>query len=426
MMRSASRAFLLLLAAACGREPDALRVGAVGFPADAVVSLSAADRQTLADLAAAGQLIARDEAASVGEPLVERARERSPTRTLSLHLAARATRTDEERLRAAYEASPEWELTVRHLVRLVPRWAPAEERAAARARAEEARRRALAGEDFAALAAEYSEEPGAAERGGLLEAGRRGSWVDSFWEAAITLEPGEVSPVVETEYGYHVLQLQRREPVPFDEADRGRLLATMVSPLQAQAALENWVMARAGSVQIDEERAARWYPRIRAGEAPDTAVLGGWTGGLEEGSEGRYTAWDAALLLASIDGEARDRLERGGADAFTRRIHQDAREAMLAADATRIGASAAERPAAEAAVAWNARIARWSETFGFRPGMTPEEIRAVALRAVTARGQEAVLARDDLAAVRPLLRRSYGVSGPLAPAPEAANSSDTR
>jgi hypothetical protein len=100
---------------------------------------------------------------------------------------------------------------------------------------------------------------------------------------------------------------------------------------------------------------------------------------------------------------------------------------MLAADATRIGASAAERPAAEAAVAWNARLARWSETFGFRPGMTPEEIRAVALRAVTARGQEAVLARDDLAAVRPLLRRSYGgVSGPLTPAPEAANSSDTR
>ena len=55
--------------------------------------------------------------------------------------------------------------------------------------AEEARQRALAGEDFAALAGEYSEEPGAAERGGLLQPGREGTWVDPFWQAALALVP---------------------------------------------------------------------------------------------------------------------------------------------------------------------------------------------------------------------------------------------
>ena len=104
----------------------------------------------------------------------------------------------------------------------------AEERAAARAVAAEAERRARAGEDFAALAASYSQEPGAAQRGGLLQPGREGSWVEPFWEAALALQPGEVSPVVETPYGYHVLKLEARRVVPFAEAARLPLLRRLV------------------------------------------------------------------------------------------------------------------------------------------------------------------------------------------------------
>ena len=52
----------------------------------------------------------------------------------------------------------------------------------------------------------------------LLRPGREGSWVSEFWTAALALEPGEISPVTETQYGFHVLRLEDRRPVSFEEA----------------------------------------------------------------------------------------------------------------------------------------------------------------------------------------------------------------
>jgi peptidyl-prolyl cis-trans isomerase C len=91
----------------------------------------------------------------------------------------------------------------------------------AKAKAEGLHDRIVAGEDFATLANEFSDDPGSKSRGGDLSWVARGQTVPAFEEAAFALMPGEVSGVVETQFGYHIIMLDERRPsqtVPFEEA----------------------------------------------------------------------------------------------------------------------------------------------------------------------------------------------------------------
>ncbi len=83
-------------------------------------------------------------------------------------------------------------------------------RARAHSRAEEIRDRALAGEDFAELAREYSADTGTKNRGGDLGWVRRGLFVPEFEEKAFSMEAGEISDIVETQFGLHIIKLEER------------------------------------------------------------------------------------------------------------------------------------------------------------------------------------------------------------------------
>ncbi|HWW00986.1 MAG TPA: peptidylprolyl isomerase [Candidatus Acidoferrum sp.] len=86
-----------------------------------------------------------------------------------------------------------------------------EQKAAKHKLAEDLLKRARAGEDFGKLAKEYSEDPGSKDKGGEYKF-PRGQMVKEFETAAFSLNTNQVSDIVTTQFGYHIIKLSERYP----------------------------------------------------------------------------------------------------------------------------------------------------------------------------------------------------------------------
>ena len=84
--------------------------------------------------------------------------------------------------------------------------------AAKRRQIDDLRKRILAGEDFATLAKQFSEDPGSKENGGELPEFPRGQMVPEFESAAFALTTNQVSEVITTQFGYHIIKLLDKTP----------------------------------------------------------------------------------------------------------------------------------------------------------------------------------------------------------------------
>ncbi len=129
----------------------------------------------------------------------------------------------------------------RHILIQVEAESGPEARTAQRERAEEIRQKLVGGADFAALARESSDDKGSGARGGDLGWLPRGRTVPPFEQAAFALEPGKLSELVETRFGFHLIEvLEKRAAgkVSLDKA-RPRIEATL-----KQRQLEEMVRAQ--------------------------------------------------------------------------------------------------------------------------------------------------------------------------------------
>ncbi len=146
------------------------------------------------------------------------------------------------------------------------------ERDRVRTQLAELRERVIKGEKFSMLATLYSQDPSSAKKGGELGFFSRGEMVAEFESAAYALKPGEVSPIIETKFGFHIIQLIERRGNTIN--CRHILIIPQVSPddlLKARMKLDSLaVEIRNGNISFED--AARQYSTADNARQGGTAV----------------------------------------------------------------------------------------------------------------------------------------------------------
>jgi peptidyl-prolyl cis-trans isomerase C len=151
------------------------------------------------------------------EVLTERLRRQMAIQQLIEDKIVAGLEVVEARADEFYKANPEIfvqpeQVRARHILIRTEAEADAAAKAEARERIDEIRRKAVEGEDFAALAKTHSQDPGSKDNGGDLGFFARGQMVKPFEETAFALKENEISQVVESPFGFHIIQVTGRKP----------------------------------------------------------------------------------------------------------------------------------------------------------------------------------------------------------------------
>jgi peptidyl-prolyl cis-trans isomerase D len=185
-----------------------------------------------------------------------------------------AEREEEARTLYSQRASiydvPE-QVRARHVLIKLEADAEEAEIAAAEARAREVRKRLQEGEDFAAVASEVSDDPGSKGLGGDLGLFGRGQMVKPFEDVAFALEPGTLSDVVRSDFGFHIIRVEEHNDArqtPFEEArnDLAReLIAQEVVTEQNREVAEKLSAAVEGGSSLEDAARAQELTLERSG-----------------------------------------------------------------------------------------------------------------------------------------------------------------
>ncbi len=126
----------------------------------------------------------------------------------------------------------------------------------ARERIEKILERVEKGEDFSELAKRFSQDPGSAQKGGELGWFEEGMMVKEFEQAAFSLEKGEVSPIVKTQYGFHIIKVDDRKP------------GKTISLKEARAEIEE-KLKRRYAMRLARKRMAEFHTLLKKTDSTD-------------------------------------------------------------------------------------------------------------------------------------------------------------
>ena len=138
------------------------------------------------------------------------------------------------RQRDAALTHPE-QVRARHILIAVPADATPAQKAAAKAKAEDLLKQIKAGGDFAKLAKQFSDDPGTRNAGGDLGYFEQSQMVKPFADAAFRMKPGELA-VVQTQFGYHVIQVEDHKLAHVDTLAEAR--PKIIEALRHRAGIE--------------------------------------------------------------------------------------------------------------------------------------------------------------------------------------------
>lgn len=242
----------------------------------------------------------------------------------------------QEELEDIYAAeSPELEMRARHIMLTLPFEPTATQRDSVRAELQAIRQRIVGGARFEDLARQHSQDRGSAQAGGDIGYFSRGDLVQPFEDAVLALEPGEVSEVVETPMGYHLIRLEDRRVQDFAAVApgfRARVQAertaaaesTFIAGLEGRSAPE----LTEGAVAVARELARNPATRL-SGRAARRALVT-W-------ESGSYDVGELQDLLQYEQPPMRDQVAAGTDEEIDSFLRSLARREMLVAEARRSG-----------------------------------------------------------------------------------------
>ncbi|HSU16234.1 peptidylprolyl isomerase [Longimicrobium sp.] len=249
--------------------------------------------------------------------------------------------TDAQLEQAWQTQGPGQQVHARHILLRPPADATPAQRDSVKRLAETIQRQAAGGADFAALARQYSQDT-SKDQGGDLGFFGRGQMTPTFEEAAFRLQAGQVSPVVESPFGFHVIKVEERRQEPLGE--RKEQFRQYLVGKNRQTAVEHFAdsLSKANNLHVETGAAQQVKEMAKNNDKP----LRGRAGerALATFRGGQLSASDIQAQMVGAPDEALKQITDAPDSSIVQMVKSAATERMLLAEARRrnVGLSAQE------------------------------------------------------------------------------------